>query len=417
MNDWDFSPPARSTLGDHEVRLSGNHLCGKSVALLISGGIAAIRAPSIARELRKQGATVTAFCSEEALRYTTEDALTWSTNQPVVTRLTPSAEHLSDTKNFDGYLIAPATYNTINKIAHGIGDGVLTATMAAALGRMTRHETRILIAPTMHGDMHNFILTESLNKLHKMGVRIIPPRDDYGKHNIPETEILVAEVCAALSKSKLQGKRILVTGGPTPVPIDNVRTINNIFTGALGTAIATELTLRGAKIQFVLGKTGLTPPSYIEYIQINNFNEYRDAVISTLERKDYIAGIYSAAVADYQPCEVAPGKIPSDGTLKNLQLIPTEKIIGLVLEKFPNIPIISFKYQENVSHEELISIARARLEKGHLAVIANRGEEKGPSGEQVAYVVSAEREPAKFVSKGQIASGIADFLEQAIPIS
>ncbi len=414
MKDWDFSPPPRSELGDHDVRSFGKHLEGKRVALMVSGGIAAIKAPFIARALRKQGATVVAYASKEGLRYTTEDSLEWSTTNPVVTRLSPSAEHLHDAERFDGYLVAPATYNTINKVALGIADGVLTATLAAALGRMVRGDTKVLIAPTMHGDMHTPILTDSMKKLSDMGVRIIPPRQDYGKHNIPDTETLVAEVCAELATSLLKGRRILVTGGPTPVSIDSVRLITNRFTGKLGIAIADELTLRGAKVQFVLGKTGLVPPSYIECTRARNFDEYRDAVLEALGAGDYACGIFSAAVADYKPSEVAEGKIPSGGALESLELVPTEKVIDLVRERFPDVPMVSFKYQENIDHEELMQIAQSRVDKGHLAVVANRGEETGQNGEQIAYIVTAGAEPARFTDKPEIARGIADFLERSL---
>ena len=84
MKPWDLSPPKHSELGDHDVRPFGQHLAGKRVALMVSGGIAAIKAPFIARALRKHGADVVAYCSREALRYTTEDALEWSTTNPVV---------------------------------------------------------------------------------------------------------------------------------------------------------------------------------------------------------------------------------------------------------------------------------------------------------------------------------------------
>ncbi len=412
MKDWDFSPPPRSELGDHSVRPQGRHLEGKRVALMICGGIAAIKAPFIARALRKQGATVVAYSSKEGLRYTTEDAMEWSTTNPVVTRLSASAEHLNDAERFDGFLIAPATYNTINKVALGIADGVLTATLAAALGRVVRGDAKVLFAPTMHGDMHTPILTESLEKLRAMGARIIPPREDYGKHNIPDTDTLVAEVCAEMSTSPLQGRRILVTGGPTPVPIDNVRRITNRFTGQLGTAIADELTLRGAKVQFVLGETGLTPPAYIECTRARNFDEYRDAVLAALGADDYAAGLFSAAVADYKPREVAAGKIPSGGALQSLELVPTEKVIDLVRERFPDVPMVSFKYQENLAHEELMQIAQSRVDQGHLAVVANRGEEIGPDGEQIAHIVTADAEPVKLMGKPEIACGIADFLEK-----
>jgi len=417
MKDWDLSPPPRSELGDHDVRPFGRHLEGKRIALMVSGGIAAFKAPTIARALRKQGADVVAYCSREALRYTTEDALEWSTTHPVISRLSASAEHLNDDARFDAYLVAPATYNTINKVALGIGDGVLTATLATALGRMARGESHVLIAPTMHGDMHTSILTESLEKLNLMGVRIVPPREDYGKHNIPATETLVAEVCAELSDSPLKDQRILVTGGPTPVPIDNVRIITNRFTGKLGIAIATELTLRGAKAHFVLGKTGRSAPSYVECTRTRTFDEYRDAVLETLGSADYAAGIYSAAVADYKPKAVAEGKIPSGGALQSIDLVPTEKVIGLVRERFPDIPMISFKYQENITHDELMGIAQSRLDQGHLAVVANRGEETGPDGEQIAWICTNGTKPRQHVTKPGIASAIADFLERALPKS
>jgi phosphopantothenoylcysteine decarboxylase/phosphopantothenate--cysteine ligase len=414
MKDWDFSPPPRSELGDHDVRSLGQHLAGKRIALMVSGGIAAIKAPFIARALRKQGATVIAYASKQGLRYTTEDALEWSTTNPVITRLSASAEHLNDDAKFDGYLLAPATYNTINKVALGIADGVLTATLAAALGRLVRGDTKVLIAPTMHGDMHTPILTDSMKKLTALGVRIIPPREDYGKHNIPDTETLVAEVCAELSESPLKGRRILVTGGPTPVPIDSVRLITNRFTGKLGTAIADELTLRGADVHFVLGKTGLTPPSYINCTRARNFDEYKTAVLDALDEGNYACGIFSAAVADYKPREVTEGKIPSGGALKSIDLAPTEKVIDLVRERFPDVPMVSFKYQENIAHEELIQIGQSRVEKGHLAVVANRGEETGPNGEQIAYIVTATAPPERLTDKPEIARGLADFLERTL---
>ena len=414
MKAWDFSPPPASGMGDHDVRHQGRHLEGKRVALMVTGGIAAIKAPFIARALRKQGADVVAFCSKEALRYTTEDSLEWSTTNPVVTRLTPAAEHLSDANRFDGYLVAPATYNTINKVALGIADGMLTSTLATAIGRMERGETSVLVAPTMHGDMHNSILTASLQKLDGMGLRIIPPREDYGKHNIPETSTLVAEVCAALSTSPLKGRSLLVTGGPTPTLVDNVRRITNRFTGRLGTEIADELTLRGAKVHLILGETGLTPPDYIPCARIRSFEEYRDAVMSVVGAREFTAGIFSAAVADYKPKEVAEGKIPAGGALKSIELAPTEKVIDLVRNKYAKLPMVSFKYNENIDHDELIEIAKRRVAKGHLAVVANRGEETGPNGEQTAYIVSKAGVSEQLIGKPGIASAITDFLEREL---
>jgi phosphopantothenoylcysteine decarboxylase/phosphopantothenate--cysteine ligase len=414
-DDWDFSPPPPSEMGDHDVVLVGDHLRGKRVALLVTGGIAAFKAPLVARALRRQGADVVAFASSEALRYVTEDTLEWSTVNPVVTRLTAAAEHLSDAAPFDAYLVAPATYNTINKVAAGIADTPVTSALASALGRMEQGATKVLVVPTMHGSLHNSILTGSLERLAALGVRIVPPRQDYGKDNIPAEEVIVSEACRALSRSPLQGRRILVTGGPTPVPIDAVRRITNRFRGRLGAEITLELHLRGAEVRLVHGDGAFRPPAYLPFRVARTFDEYLEAVMEELAAAPTAAGVFSAAVADYRPKEVLPGKTPSGGAWKSMQLVPTPKVVELVRERFPDLYMVTFKYQEGVSHEELMEVGRSRLERlaGRGAVVANRGEETGPHGEQVAWLVSADGEPRRLEGKGAIAIALADHLEAA----
>src|SRR5690606_9222463 len=417
MSDWNFSPPPPSELGDHDVPQEGLHLRGRRIALLLTGSIAAMKAPLVARALRRQGADVVAFASGEALRYVTEETLEWSTTHRVVTRLTPASEHLSDSAPFDAYLLAPATYNTINKLRHGIADGVVTAALGSALGRMEQGRTKVLVAPAMHGSLHNAILTESLQALARMGVRIIPPREDYGKHNLPEEERLVAEVCRAVSDSPLKGVPVLVTGGPTPVPVDSVRRLTNKFTGRLGVEIAVELYLRGAEALLVLAGGAATPPTYLPWRAAATFDDYVNVVYEELGRMQARAAIFSAAVADYRPEAVLPGKTPSGGALETVRLGPTPKVIEGVRRAFPDMHMITFKYQEDVSHEQLLDIARERLAQGYGAVVANRGEERGPAGEQVAYLVTGTGEPVRLVGKPEIARGIADYLERALTAS
>jgi phosphopantothenoylcysteine decarboxylase / phosphopantothenate---cysteine ligase len=423
MINWQFQPPPESELGDYasaylrdrQVELESTHLQNKRIALLITGSIAAIKAPLIARTLRRQGADVVAFVSQEALRYTTIEALEWSTVNPVITKLTAAAEHLSDEHPFAAYVVAPATYNTINKMRLGIADGVITATLGSAIGRMERGKTQILIAPTMHGSLHNSILTESLQQLDKMGVKIIPPRIANGKNNLPEERAIAYAVCRAVSLSSLQDIPILVTGGPTPVPIDNIRRLTNRFTGRLGACIAEELYLRGANVQLIHGQNSYSPPSYPSYLPhqiVTSYDEYFTAVMTELQQQQYQFGIFSAAVADYQPAQVFPGKIPSGGALAKIDLVATQKVISEVRAKFPSLGMITFKYQENVSHEELINIAQTRLKQGYQMVVANRGEEEEITGAQVAYLVTKDQPPQKAVGKQQIAIAIADYLEK-----
>ncbi len=411
MADWDFSAPPESDQGDHDVPLEGERLLGRRVALMVTGGIAAMKAPFIARALRRQGADVVAFASSEGLRYVAEEALAWSTTHAVVTRLTPAAEHLSDAAPFDAYLVAPATYNTINKLRYGIADTVVTAALASALGRLQQGRTKLLLAPTMHGSLHTPVLVESMKALRDMGVRIIAPREGYGKHNIPEEARLVAEVCRAVSRSPLQGKGILVTGGPTPVPIDAVRRLTNRFSGKLGITIAEELYLRGAEAMLVHAGGVTRPPDYLPYRLADTFDDYLRLVMETLAEGDYVAGVFTAAVADYRPEAVREGKTPSGGALRQIRLVPTSKVIGKVREAYPELRMVTFKFEEGVSHEALMATARRRLADGSQAVVANRGEEARESGQQVAYLVAPGKEEVRLLGKEVIARGVADWLE------
>ncbi|MGL5074826.1 MAG: phosphopantothenoylcysteine decarboxylase, partial [Waterburya sp.] len=271
--------------------------------------------------------------------------------------------------------------------------------------------TQILIAPTMHGSLHNSILTESLQKLEQMGVKIIPPHVANGKNNLPAEQAIAFAVCRAVSSSSLHNLPILVTGGPTPVPIDNIRRLTNRFTGRLGAYIAEELYFRGANVQLIHGQSSYSPPSYLPHQIVTSYDEYVTAVMTELQQKQYQFGIFSAAVADYQPAQVFPGKIPSGGALAKIDLVATQKVISEVRAKFPSLGMITIKYQENISHAELINIAETRLKQGYQMVVANRGEEEQATGAQVAYLVTKEQAPKKAVGKQQIAIAIANYLE------
>ena len=415
-NNWDLQPPAESELTDRAVAQESNRLQGQRIALLITGSIAALKAPLIARSLRRQGADVVAFVSTEALRYTTIDALEWSTTNPVVTKLTAAAEHLSDEDPFAAYVVAPATYNTINKLRQGIADSLITTTLASAIGRMEQGKTKILIAPAMHGSLHNSILQESLQHLKSLGVDYIAPRVAHGKNNLASETEIVAATIRTLSNSPLKNLPILVTGGATPVPIDNVRLLTNRFTGTLGGKIAEELYLQGADVKLIKGQGTYQPPSYLPVRAIATYQEYRQAVIAELQQTKYRCAIFSAAVADYQPKQIIPGKIPSGGALSKLELIPTAKVIREVRQQFPNLSMVTFKYQENITHQELMSIANSRLEQGYQMVVANRGEEKGCNGEQIAYLVAPNQQPQQVTGKANIAIAIRQWLESSIEI-
>ena len=363
------------------------------------------------RELRRFGAEVVVFASQEGLQYVAKPALEWTSLHQVIDQFTSDSEHLSDSAPFDAYLVCPATYNTINKMANGIADSVITSTLASALGKIEQQRTKVLVVPTMHGSMHNRILVESLKKLTQLGVNIVPPRQENGKNNLPEIEILVAAVIQALSNSPLQSKGILITGGSTPVPIDLVRRITNRFTGTLAVEIAKEAYFRGANVSLLLGSGSVPAPAYLRSIAIETYEEYRKTIEKLLQESALDFGIFSAAVADYQPRETIREKIPSGKNQLSLALIPTKKVIREIHEQFPTLTMITFKFEMNKTHEELMEIAQQRLVQGSQIVVANRGEEQGPNGEQVAWIILSNQEPIKAIGKPQIASTLLDAIE------
>ena len=405
--DWDFGAPTPSTMGDHDVPMASDRLEGRRIALLVTGGIAAMKAPEIARGLRRHGARVTAFASEDALRYVARDALEWATLGPVVTALSWKAEHLSDGAPFDAYLVAPATHSTIAKIAHGIGDTVVTATMISALGRMEQGRSQVLIAPTMHGTMHNSQLVDNAQRLAAQGVKLIAPRDAYGKHNLPDTETLCIAVARSLSSSLLRGRKIMVTAGPTPVPIDGVRRIVNRFRGRLGAQVAEELIWRGADAELILGDGAWRPRSPIPMTITRTYDEYRDTVVARCKAGMW-AGVFSAGVADYRPKVAVQGKIASGQSSYMLELEPTEKVIDMAMAADPRMHTVAFKYLEGVSEEELIKVAAQRLDRAGL-VVATRGEDTRGTDQRALMVRSDGVTPIE--NKRAIAAAIADHLE------
>jgi phosphopantothenoylcysteine decarboxylase/phosphopantothenate--cysteine ligase len=410
FDGWDPRPPTPSTLGDHEVPLQSDQLAGRRIALLVSGSIAALRSPDLARALRRRGAEVTAFCSPEALHYVGRQALEWATCRPLVTELSWRAEHLSDAAPFDAWLLAPATYNSIGKLANGIADTVVTAALASALGRLAQGQTQVLVAPCLHGSLHNPVFERNCNVLRQLGVTLVPPRDAYGKHNLPETEVLVAAVCRALSNSPLKGRRLLVTGGPTPVPVDAVRRLVNRFKGQLASTLAEELVLRGAEVELLLGEGSTPPPSWLPHRIVDSYEGYSQQVLEAV-RRGLAAGIFSAAVADYRPLQPSHNKTASGQSRWTLELEPTEKVIERVRQADPQLYMVTFKYLEHASVEELLEEARRRFNRYQL-VVANRGAETRGQA-QTAWLVSA-RGNQKLEGKPAISRGIADHLEQAL---
>ena len=187
----------------------------------------------------------------------------WATGNPVVRELTGKTEHVrllgESPEQADLLLVAPCTANTISKIALGIDDTPVTTFASMAIG----NGVPVLVCPAAHEPMYrNSAVMENIKRLKEMGVEVVEPRIEEGKAKIADRQTIVLAVLRLLAKKDLEGRSVLVSGGPSAEFIDPVRVITNLSSGKTGLDIATEAWRRGASVSYVYGGS-LAPPSSI----------------------------------------------------------------------------------------------------------------------------------------------------------
>jgi phosphopantothenoylcysteine decarboxylase/phosphopantothenate--cysteine ligase len=363
------------------IQTRGTELKGKRIVLCITGSVAAVQCPEIARQLMRHGAEVFAVMSPMAQKIIHPYLMEWATGNPVVTELTGKIEHVAlageHANKADLILVAPATANTISKIAAGIDDTTVTSVASTAFGS----EIPLVIVPAMHESMYRHpILDENIKKLKALGIEFVGPRIEEGKAKIAETEEILEVVIRKLSASRdFAGMKILVTAGPTLEYIDPVRVITNKSSGLMGIEVTREALLRGAEVTLIYGPGTTTPPNEAKVIRVETTREMYEAVVSEMESRKYDVIIATAAAADWTPKKHFEYKVPTRKTSTlNVKLEPTPKIIDVVKKISPEAFLVPFKAEYNVSDRELIKNAFQRLkEAGADLIVANDVARKG----------------------------------------
>jgi len=353
----------------------------KRIVLCITGSVAAVQSPEIARQLMRHGAEVFAVMSPMAQKIIHPYLMEWATGNPVVTELTGKIEHVAlagqHGDKADLILVAPATANTISKIAAGIDDTTVTSVVSTAFGS----KIPIVIVPAMHESMYRHpILDENIQKLKVLGVELVGPRIEEGKAKIAETEEILEVVISKLSASKdFAGMKILVTAGPTLEYIDPVRVITNKSSGLMGIEVTREALLRGAEVTLIYGVGTATPPTEARTVRVETTKEMHEAVVSELKSQKYDVVIATAAAADWKPKKRYNYKVSTRKTSTlNVKLEATPKIIDVVKKICPEAFLVPFKAEYNVSDKELIKNAYERLKKGKAdLIVANDVARKG----------------------------------------
>ncbi|MCQ2480729.1 MAG: bifunctional phosphopantothenoylcysteine decarboxylase/phosphopantothenate--cysteine ligase CoaBC [Clostridia bacterium] len=390
-----------------------DRLKDKNIVIGVTGSIAAYKIATLCSSLKKRGANITVIMTKNALNFVnpiTYETLT-GTKCLVDTfdrNFQFNVEHVSLAKLADVFLIAPASADIIAKAAHGIADDMLTTTLLAC-------DCPKLVAPAMNTRMYkNPITQDNIKTLVKYGFEIINPANGYlacgdtGDGKMAEPEELMERIEDALTVKDLQGKKVLVTAGPTQEKIDPVRYITNHSSGKMGYAIATEARRRGAEVTLVSGVVSLKAPYGVSYVPIVSAEDMANAVISRSNEQDVI--IMAAAVADYKPAVTYDEKVKKSDDDMSIQLSRTQDILGTIGQnKKEGLYLCGFAMET----ENLIENAKAKLKKKNLdMIVANsiktEGAGFGTDTNVVTLITPDSETQLELMSKSDVANVILD---------
>ena len=346
-------------------------LKGKTVLLGVTGSIAAYKIAYLASALKKLHAEVHVLMTKNATNFITPITFESLTGTKCLVdtfdrNFQFQVEHISIAKKADVAMIAPASANVIGKLAHGIADDMLTTTLMAC-------KCKKFISPAMNTNMfENPILQDNLKTLEHYGYEVIQPASGYlacgdtGAGKMPEPETLLSYILREIAKEKdLEGKKVLVTAGPTQEAIDPVRYITNHSSGKMGYALAKAAMLRGAEVTLVSGPCSITPPPFVKVVPVITAKDMFDAVTSVSAEQDII--IKAAAVADYRPLKVFDEKVKKKDEEMSIALEKTDDILKYLGEHRTK---EQFLCGFSMETQNMLGNSRAKLGKKHLDMVA-----------------------------------------------
>jgi phosphopantothenoylcysteine decarboxylase/phosphopantothenate--cysteine ligase len=342
---------------------------GRNIVLGVTGGIAAYKAVEVCRRLVDLGAHVTPILTEAAHNMVGPTTFTALASEPVKTSLWNDVHHIPHTKmgqRADLIVVCPATARIISDLRTGRSGDLLSATLLATVAP-------VVICPAMHTEMWDHPATqENLEVLAQRGVVIVPPEEgrlaggDIGRGRLAEPKTVVAAVVDALSHGPLRGRSVLVTAGGTREPIDPVRYIANRSSGKQGHAVAEVAHRMGASVTLITTAALPSPPG-IARVEVSTAAEMHAAVMGVAADHDIV--VMAAAVADFQPVEVAPGKIKKVDGVPEIVLKPTIDILAALGEsRRPDQVIVGFAAETSDLRANAVDKLRR---KGADLIIAN----------------------------------------------
>lgn len=348
--------PSMDILGRSSRALLEHH-----VILGITSSISLYRSLDLARELLRRGAEVHVVLTPKAAELVSPRMWRWATGRRPYVEFSGELGHISLARMASGMVVAPATANTIAKIAHGIADTGVTLAAQVVLGM----GKPLVIVPAMHEPMYRSPpLVDALRKCEGVGISILPPVVEEGKAKLPSPVAIADKVEASILRGEdLRGLKILVTAGPTREHLDPVRFLSNPSTGKMGVSIASEAFYRGATTTLVHGPIAVQPPPWIRSVEITSAEDMLKALQAEISRDSPDSVILAAAPADFRFSRVEASKIASEHGPPDVRLELTPKIAGHVRRLAPDAVIVGFAAETVDGEEELVERAYRKLKK------------------------------------------------------
>jgi phosphopantothenoylcysteine decarboxylase / phosphopantothenate---cysteine ligase len=386
-------------------------LKNKSVLLGVTGGVAAYKSVELARRLKDEGASVSVVMTGAAQRFVTPLSLEIASQNTVYTDpYTHPMSHITLPAGADIMLIAPATANLIGKFAHGIADDLLSTTLLSFRGT-------VLIAPAMNWRMYdNPVVRENLKSLLSQGVFQVGPEEgklacgEEGPGRMSEVPDIIEAVKHALSKKDLVNERIIVTAGPTREYLDPIRFISNRSSGKMGYALAKAALRRGAEVTLISGSTSLHRPKGVNFIPVETTEDMLRAVSEEIPSATVL--IMAAAVADFKPEDISPGKIEKTDSLF-LKLMKTSDILLEISRKKRRPFIVGFAAETGGKTEN----AKKKLKEKNLNLIVFNDVTESGAGfdvdtNRVVLIDTKEEREIPLLSKDAVAEKIFDRIRE-----
>ena len=349
----------------------------KNILIVVTGSIAAYKACEVVRLLRKEGANVQVMMSKSAMEFVGKTTFAALTDNEVITELfsnTPKAglEHIEMAIELDAIVVVPATANTICKAANGVADDVVSTTLSVC-------EQPTLFAPAMNFRMwQNPATMEAVEKLRKKGSIVLDPEEGQlaslheGEGRLPELIDILNGIRSLFEiPLPLQGKKVLVTAGPTREAIDPVRFISNRSSGKMGYSLAEKARDFGAEVSLISGPVSLSPIPEVHMLPVETAEEMAVAVKNNCSDADYLFMV--AAVSDYSPADPSDKKIKRNSENKSIDLKPALDILESIKGKTKG-KVIAFALE---THDGEAEAQRKLVEKGSDFIILNYANEKG----------------------------------------